>query len=283
MEIEDEFIQEGLELLASAEEALLDIEKGSDLAENYKIVFRSFHSLKGGAGMMGMEDLQRHMHLLEDFYSTLQGKGKDLSLHSDYFLSGIDHAKLLLNGEIGKFAYYQEESKQSADKSLIVLQEYLKAERLKIAHLGDGKISDDNALSAFEYTKENDIKKFYEQKLWQGYDAIFTVDKKVLEYIRSHHIHLPFFYESNDFNNHFHNGYNLTQLSVELTINLLSISSRFMRSIKSFEKSLQIIMYQFVDLEEFLIQENRESVLQTLKREIFKLLQEKQILTGISR
>jgi len=283
MEIEDEFVQEALDFLIDAEEALLEIEKESDVENNYKVVFRSFHSLKGGAGMMGMDDLQRHMHLLEDFYSTLQGKGKDLSAHSDYFLRGIDFAKLLLNGENGQFAYHQEESTLSADKSLFLLQDFLKTARLKIALLGEGKFNDGKVISAIEFSTENDIKKFYEQKLWQNYDAIFTGDKNVLEYIRSHHIQLPFFYESDEANIHFQNGYNITQLSAELIVNLLSISSKFMRSIKDFEKSLQIIMYQFVDLEDFLIQEKRESVLQTLKGEIFKLLQEKQSLTGISK
>jgi chemotaxis protein histidine kinase CheA len=105
IEMLDEFRLEATELLDEAEDSMLLAEKQTDLKTNYDKVFRSFHSLKGSAGMFGLDELQRHMHLIEDH---LQKHKSDLSLfasHCDFYIKAIDAARKLLTGEMVKFNY----------------------------------------------------------------------------------------------------------------------------------------------------------------------------------
>ncbi len=103
--IGDEFIIEANELLDSAEESLLLIEKDEEMENNYNNIYRTFHSLKGAAGMFGLERLQRHMHKLEDQFESFKGKDSFCSNHIEYFLSGIDGAKTILRNEELEFDY----------------------------------------------------------------------------------------------------------------------------------------------------------------------------------
>ena len=57
----NEFKAEALEFLDSAEKSLLSLDTGNDFLKVYDVIFRSFHNLKGGAGMMELVDLQNHI------------------------------------------------------------------------------------------------------------------------------------------------------------------------------------------------------------------------------
>jgi chemotaxis protein histidine kinase CheA len=96
----EEFVIESQELLDNSEDALMSLEtKGSDFEESYKVVFRSFHSLKGGSGMMGLDSLQSHLHLMEDSFERFHDDHDNLVANLDYFLQGIDVARALLLNE----------------------------------------------------------------------------------------------------------------------------------------------------------------------------------------
>jgi chemotaxis protein histidine kinase CheA len=94
MDILDEFFLEANEMLSEAEDSFLEIEKIENLEEEFNKIFRIFHSLKGSAGMMGLEQLQRHMHLMEDSLSVETIRDK-----VDYYLKGIDVSKQLIAGD----------------------------------------------------------------------------------------------------------------------------------------------------------------------------------------
>lgn len=68
----EDFIIEATELITGVEEELLSINDSPSLQESYKLIFRNLHSLKGSSGMIGLTDLQRHTHMLEDFFSKFQ-------------------------------------------------------------------------------------------------------------------------------------------------------------------------------------------------------------------
>lgn len=97
-EIIEEFKIEAAEMFESAEEGFLSLEKGDDFNSNFNLIFRAFHSLKGAAGMFGLQDLQSHMHKLESLFESQKSKGKMEKAQVDYFLAGIDSAKALLEG-----------------------------------------------------------------------------------------------------------------------------------------------------------------------------------------
>ena len=63
--IRDTFFQECEEQLAELESGLLAMEGGEADSETINAVFRAVHSVKGGAGAFGLEDLIRFAHLFE--------------------------------------------------------------------------------------------------------------------------------------------------------------------------------------------------------------------------
>ena len=63
--IRDTFFQECEEQLAELESGLLALENGTSGADTVNAVFRAVHSIKGGAGAFGLEQLVRFAHAFE--------------------------------------------------------------------------------------------------------------------------------------------------------------------------------------------------------------------------
>ncbi|MBN9481179.1 MAG: chemotaxis protein CheA [Bordetella sp.] len=70
------FFQECEELLADLESNLLTLESGSTDIEVINAVFRAVHSVKGGAGAFGLEDLVRFAHVFETLMDELRSGRK---------------------------------------------------------------------------------------------------------------------------------------------------------------------------------------------------------------
>lgn len=112
-----EFQIEAADLLDQAEDALLQLDKGEEFKPHYDAVFRVFHSLKGGAGMLGLSDLQAHMHKLENKMTETKARNVVSKPEVTFFLSGVDCARKLLAGEVVSFSYnIAEESDTAATK-----------------------------------------------------------------------------------------------------------------------------------------------------------------------
>src|SRR5438128_4430767 len=63
--IRETFFQECEEQLAELESGLLAMEGGDTDTETVNAVFRAVHSVKGGAGAFGLDDLVRFAHVFE--------------------------------------------------------------------------------------------------------------------------------------------------------------------------------------------------------------------------
>jgi two-component system chemotaxis sensor kinase CheA len=74
-----EFVQEGNEQLADADNRLLDLEKNPGDDEALNAIFRSFHTIKGLAGFLNLEDLQTSAHAAEDLLD--RARSRKLVLH----------------------------------------------------------------------------------------------------------------------------------------------------------------------------------------------------------
>lgn len=96
---------EALELLDCAEKCLLQLDKGESLHNHYNSIFRAFHSIKGAAGMMDMIALQSHMHQLESIFTQQQGQEFLSKEFTDLFLRGVDATKAILRGQKINFDY----------------------------------------------------------------------------------------------------------------------------------------------------------------------------------
>ena len=81
MHIEDDeilqgFIEESLEHLADIENDLLAIEETAENVDDDLVnkVFRAAHSIKGGAGFMGLTVIQELSHAMENVLGMIRGK-----------------------------------------------------------------------------------------------------------------------------------------------------------------------------------------------------------------
>lgn len=101
----EEFRTEAQELLDIAETSLLGVEQGSPFTQSYDEVFRSFHSLKGAAGMLKLSALQSHMHQVESLFETFKSKDSMSPAQTSFFLKAIDAARQLLWNKPVTFDY----------------------------------------------------------------------------------------------------------------------------------------------------------------------------------
>lgn len=72
-----DFVVEALELATNVEEHLLGLERRPDDMETLNAVFRSFHTIKGGAGFMNLGAMVSACHLTENLFDALRtGKAR---------------------------------------------------------------------------------------------------------------------------------------------------------------------------------------------------------------
>ncbi|MDO8911565.1 MAG: chemotaxis protein CheA [Phenylobacterium sp.] len=77
--IKQTFFQECDELLTDAEQGLLAMESGEADDETINAVFRAVHSVKGGAGAFGLEDLIRFAHVFETVMDEIRSGNMELT------------------------------------------------------------------------------------------------------------------------------------------------------------------------------------------------------------
>src|SRR6478672_9369466 len=98
-----DFVVEAMDLAVNVEEHLLRLERDPDNKETLNAVFRSFHTIKGGAGFMGLPALVTACHLTENLFDALRtGKAPvtptaiEASLQASGFVA--DQLSQLANG-----------------------------------------------------------------------------------------------------------------------------------------------------------------------------------------
>ena len=67
-----EFVVEALDLSSQVEENLLTLERHPDDQDTINAVFRSFHTIKGGAGFMGLPAMVEACHLTENLFDGMR-------------------------------------------------------------------------------------------------------------------------------------------------------------------------------------------------------------------
>jgi two-component system chemotaxis sensor kinase CheA len=104
----EEFKIEIMETLDRAEKALLEFDQLPDnQCSNtlYDEVFRSYHNIKGAAGMMEWEELQHHVHQLENVLMQSKQTASIPKYLIGWFLKGNDVARAIVNGIPHQFDY----------------------------------------------------------------------------------------------------------------------------------------------------------------------------------
>ena len=93
------FFDEAEELLAEKERLLLAIDISAPDAEDLNAIFRTAHSIKGGASTFGLNDMTEVTHILESLLDRIRkGEMPLTSEHVDAFLAAKDILKMQLDG-----------------------------------------------------------------------------------------------------------------------------------------------------------------------------------------
>jgi len=93
------FFDEAEELLAEMERLLLGVDVAAPDAEDLNAIFRTAHSVKGGASTFGITDMSEVTHVLESLLDRIRkGEMALTSQHVDAFLAAKDTLKMQLDG-----------------------------------------------------------------------------------------------------------------------------------------------------------------------------------------
>ncbi|GGB82336.1 chemotaxis protein CheA [Pseudoduganella buxea] len=93
------FFDEAEELLAEMERLLLAVDVSAPDEEDLNAIFRTAHSVKGGAGTFGLTDMTEVTHILETLLDRIRKGEMALTLdHVDAFLAAKDALKMQLDG-----------------------------------------------------------------------------------------------------------------------------------------------------------------------------------------
>lgn len=96
-EIVESFIVETKEILENLDTDLMQLEKRADDAELLNQVFRSFHTIKGTSGFLGLDNLTKVTHKCEDILNKLRkGEVKLNASIMDAILMAFDNIKALV-------------------------------------------------------------------------------------------------------------------------------------------------------------------------------------------
>ena len=93
------FRDEANERLDSMSTALLAIEGGSTSADAIDSLFRDAHTIKGGAGMLGLDEIAELAHAVEDVLADARALGKLPAGLADPLLRAGDALRALVNGD----------------------------------------------------------------------------------------------------------------------------------------------------------------------------------------
>ena len=94
----NEFVSESQSHLETAEQELLKLEENPGAADSISAIFRSFHTIKGVAGFLNLEQIQRLAHAAESLLDRARdGKLALTGEASQLVLESIDQMKTLMN------------------------------------------------------------------------------------------------------------------------------------------------------------------------------------------
>src|SRR4051812_26072521 len=93
------FFDEAEELLAEKERLLLGVDVTAPDPEDLNAIFRTAHSIKGGASTFGLNDMTEVTHVLESLLDRVRkGEMALTTQHVDAFLAAKDILKMQLDG-----------------------------------------------------------------------------------------------------------------------------------------------------------------------------------------
>ncbi|MGA7800593.1 MAG: Hpt domain-containing protein, partial [Gammaproteobacteria bacterium] len=97
-EILQDFLVEAGEILEQLNEQLVELEQRPQDADLLNAVFRGFHTVKGGAGFLGLDALVAVCHRAEDVFNVLrQGERQTDAVLMDTVLKVLDDVNVMFS------------------------------------------------------------------------------------------------------------------------------------------------------------------------------------------
>lgn len=294
-----EFKIEAEELLDSAERSLSALAKGEAFSAHYDAIFRVFHSLKGAAGMMELTKVQAHMHLVETAFVEEKGKPALSADLIHFFLRAVDACRELLEGKSIQFTY-KLEAAPAAKPTAIAAAPAAAPKPVKPAASKLGKVlmvDDEPALvellrdlladSGFDVQGTTDPEEAI--RLCESYrpDVVLSdismpniTGQELLRRIKKNHPDLPVIFLSGHVDKDallegIRNG---VYSVIEKPFNRVQVvdactnAARLHHVSKLFQRSVNLVLYQFSDLDDFLMEQGKEDVRNSIRYELDGLL-----------
>ncbi len=130
----EKFKEEAYEHVNELEKNLLELEKDPESIEFVEKIFRSMHTIKGGAAMFGFENINKFTHNLENIYDEIRNGKIDISKELlTLTLESVDHIKTLL-----------EQDDDNNDLEISTKEKFLSVEISKILKQGNKKEESNN-------------------------------------------------------------------------------------------------------------------------------------------
>lgn len=102
---QSKFLEEASDLINQLEQALLTLEQDTNNPELVDSIFRIMHSLKGGGGMFGFENISNYTHKMENMYDLVRQKKLKVTREMlDVTFESADHITSMLNDDGSKAA-----------------------------------------------------------------------------------------------------------------------------------------------------------------------------------
>lgn len=292
-EIADEFLQDVRELIADSERALLALDVGGELAEHYNPIFRALHSIKGGAGMLGMSRLQEIVHHIETLFSRYKSSPTLPESMTNYMLAGIDAVRLVINNEPESFNLIDPESTLpiNQNSTTTTTQNPLASNSNSRVGVEISRVLSGLESAVLTLVNRADIATHTD---FSGIDAIILnltspTEESIaaLSEIRSRNIEIPVIIMCRELNlKNCTAGLNLgscwfilTPSTNEILFATLHNAIKLTKAIKTVNQSIELLMYQYSDLDDILLKQGKDTIRQHLKTELQAILAQKKVLS----
>lgn len=294
-----EFKTEAEELLDGAEKCLMAVQRGEDFKGHYDAIFRVFHSLKGAAGMMEMPIVQSHMHQVETIFTEQKAKPALDPCFISFFLRATDACRALLDNETVEFNYTVSECEAPRAAAVSPAKE----ERLAASpekQVGRVLVVDDEPYiveilrdilgdAGFEVigiTKPEEaaslIESFKPEVVLSDISMPRISGHALLRAIREIHPDLPVIFLSGQVDKDAlmqgieHGVYSV----MEKPFDRLQVVETCLNAVKKYrlaklvQRSINLLVYQFSDLDDFLVKEGKLDVRNSIRHELSSLLEQ---------
>ena len=116
------FIEESLEGLDIMESTLLNLDVGEADLEAINTIFRAAHSIKGGSGTFGFNDIASFTHVLETLLDQTRAGERDVTTPAiELLLASVDCLREMINALQDESATYDEEQVASVQEKLEIM------------------------------------------------------------------------------------------------------------------------------------------------------------------